>query len=429
MTETVEEKKKLSDYEMDLDASIVEQLGYSADRELTQSEFEAFKKKYQEIKQPSEKQSDEPAPEPATEQKDSEKPAEETVEEAQESEEKSEKPEEKAGEKLEEVQLVQPESNDDEVNVDEDWVARYDRIMTKYAKDHDQEWKREFKDEEGNDIEGLKGKMGEAEIHFTSPDKAKANLAGIEALVNLAKETGQEIAYNEKWSDEFKEKMVSVCGEMGINIQGLPPQLENKEEDKKSLPEPEKESENTENKAETSALPEPAKEAENEPKKAPEKIQSEHKYKITPKIAEANLTMYALKAKTNKAFETEISKQEQQLASGFYNVTGEDKATAEILMKKYAVAMNKGDDKTAEICMTALQYYGAEKIERVPDQPEGKYTVKQGIPYAERTEKEQADIKKALREALPALKKEEKTEEQAKNNAAVLAAQKQKTNE
>ena len=296
------------------------------------------------------------------------------------------------------------------MNVDEDWVTRYDRIMTKYAKDHDQEWEREFKDEEGNDIEGLKGRMGEAEIHFTSPDKAKANLAGIEALVNLAKETGQEIAYNEKWSDEFKEKMVSVCGEMGINIQGLPPQLENKEEEKKSLPEP-------------------AKEAENEPKKAPEKIQSEHKYKITPKIAEANLTMYALKAKTNKAFETEISKQEQQLASGFYNVTGEDKATAEILMKKYAVAMHKGDNETAETCVTALQYYGAEKIERVPDQPEGKYTVKQGIPYAERTEKEQADIKKALREALPALKKEEKTEEQAKNNAAVLAAQKQKTNE
>ena len=83
MTETAEEKKKLSDYEMGLDASIIEQLGYSADRELTQSEFEAFKKKYQEIKQPSEKQSDEPAPKPATEQKDSEKPAEETVEEAQ----------------------------------------------------------------------------------------------------------------------------------------------------------------------------------------------------------------------------------------------------------------------------------------------------------------------------------------------------------
>ena len=410
MTETVEEKKKLSDYEMGLDTIIVEQLGFTADKELTQSEFEAFKKKYQELKQPSEKQSDEPAQKPATEQKDSEKPAEETVEEAQEPEEKSEDPKEKAGEKLEEVHLVQHESNDDEMNVDEDWVTRYDRIMTKYAKDHDQEWEREFKDEEGNDIEGLKGRMGEAEIHFTSPDKAKANLAGIEALVNLAKETGQEIAYNEKWSDEFKEKMVSVCGEMGINIQGLPPQLENKEEEKKSLPEPEKESENTE-----------------EPKTLPAH-EVDDRYKVNAKIAGGRLAEYALKAVASADFEKEVAKQEKQLAEGFYKVTGEGKPTAELLMKKYAIAMHKGDNEMAETCVTALQYYGAEKIERVPNEPKGKYKVVEGKPYAERTEKEQADIKKALREALPALKKE-KTEEQAKNNAAVLAAQKQKTNE
>lgn len=423
MTETVEEKKKLSDYEMGLDAGIVEQLGFTADKELTQSEFEAFKKKYQELKQPSEKQSDEPAQKPATEQKDSEKPAEEKVEEAKEPEEKSDEPEEKAEKKLEEVQLVQPESNDDEMNIDEDWVTRYDRIMTKYAKDHDQEWKREFKDEEGNDIEGLKGKMGEAEIHFTSPDKAKANIAGIEALVNLAKETGQEIAYNEKWSDEFKEKMVSVCGEMGINIQGLPPQLENKEEEKKSLPEPEKESENTENKAETLALPEPKQGTENESEEASEKTQSDHKYKITPKIANANLTMYALKAQTDPDFEKKVSKQEEQLAAGFYAVTGEDKATAEVLMKKYAIAMQKGNDEMAENCVTALQRYGAESIERVPDHPQGKYTVIAGKPYAERTDEEKARIDEAMSKALPRLNKNDITA------AQVMATQKQKTNE
>ncbi|MDO4184449.1 MAG: hypothetical protein Q4D11_04345 [Rhodospirillales bacterium] len=412
MTETVEEKKKLSDYEMGLDASIVEQLGFTADKELTQSEFEAFKKNYQELKQPSEKQSDEPAQKPATEQKDSEKPAEEKVEETQESEEKSEKPAEKAGKKLEEVQLVQPESNDDEMNIDEDWVTRYDRIMTKYAKDHDQEWKREFKDEEGNDIEGLKGKMGEAEIHFTSPDKAKANIAGIEALVNLAKETGQEIAYNEKWSDEFKEKMVSVCGEMGINIQGLPPQLENKEKETKALPEAEKEAENKE---ETKALP-------------AHKV--DDRYKINAKIAGGRLAEYALKAADGEKFEKEeVAKQEKQLAAGFYKVTGEGKPTAELLMKKYAIAMEKGDNETAETCVTALQRYGAEKIERVPNEPQGKYKVVEGKPYAERTDEEKARIDEAMSKALPGLKKEEKTEEQVKTNAAVLAAQKQKTME
>lgn len=412
MTETVEEKKKLSDYEMGLDASIVEQLGFTADKELTQSEFEAFKKEYQELKQPSEKQSDEPAQKPATEQKDSEKPAEEKVEETQESEEKSEKPAEKAGKKLEEVQLVQPESNDDEMNIDEDWVTRYDRIMTKYAKDHDQEWKREFKDEEGNDIEGLKGKMGEAEIHFTSPDKAKANIAGIEALVNLAKETGQEIAYNEKWSDEFKEKMVSVCGEMGINIQGLPPQLENKEKETKALPEAEKEAENKE---ETKALP---------------AHEVDDRYKINAKIAGGRLAEYALKAAAGERFEKEeVAKQEKQLAKGFYKVTGEGKPTAELLMKKYAIAMEKGDNETAETCVTALQRYGAEKIERVPNEPQGKYKVVEGKPYAERTDEEKARIDEAMSKALPGLKKEEKTKEQVKTNAAVLAAQKQKTME
>ena len=401
-TPTAETKKKLSEYGMDLDANIVEQLGFSADKELTQSEFEAFKKKYQELKQPSEKQSDEPAPKPTAEQEDSEKPAEEKVEEAKEQEEKSEEP----AEKQEEVDLVPPESNDDEIGVNEDWVAHYNRIMTNYAKDHDQEWKRELQDENGNDIEGLKGKMGEAEIHFTARDKAKANLAGIEALVNLAKETGQEIAYNEKWSDEFKQKMFAVCDDMGINIQGRPAQLENKEEEKLALPEPEKPVEN-----------EAEKEAEKEPK-------PEHKYKITPRFADANLTMYALKVRTNKNFETEVSKQEQQLASGFYAVseTNEDKVKAEVLMKKYAIAMHKNDKETAENCATALQRYGAERIDRIPDQAEGKYKVVEGKPYAERTDEEKARIDQAMAKALPSLNK---TEEKGKDNTKAPMPQKQ----
>jgi len=380
VNQTTEAKKKLSEYGMDFDSAVLEEMGYSADKELTQAD-------------PKEAEAESPA-----------EPAEETAEEAKE-------PEEKTAEKQEEVLLVPHKENDDEMNVDEDWITRYDRIMTKYAKDHDQEWKREFKDEDGNDIQGLKGRMGDAEIHFTAPDKAKANIAGIEALVNLAKETGQDIAYNEKWSDAFKEKMVAACNEMGINIQGLPPQIENKEKETKALPEAEKEAENKE---ETKALP---------------AHEVDDRYKINAKIAGGRLAEYALKAAAGETFEKEVAEQEKQLAKGFYKVTGEGKPTAELLMKKYAIAMKKGDNETAETCVTALQRYGAEKIERVPNEPQGKYKVVEGKPYAERTDEEKARIDEAMSKALPGLKKEEKTEEQAKTNVAVLAAQKQKTME
>ncbi len=403
VNQTTEAKKKLSEYGMDFDSAVLEEMGYSADKELTQAEFDEFRRKYSEKSASSKKGQETPAPKEAEAESPAE-PAEETAEEAKE-------PEEKTAEKQEEVLLVPHKENDDEMNVDEDWITRYDRIMTKYAKDHDQEWKREFKDEDGNDIQGLKGRMGDAEIHFTAPDKAKANIAGIEALVNLAKETGQDIAYNEKWSDAFKEKMVAACNEMGINIQGLPPQIENKEKETKALPEAEKEAENKE---ETKALP---------------AHEVDDRYKINAKIAGGRLAEYALKAAAGETFEKEVAEQEKQLAKGFYKVTGEGKPTAELLMKKYAIAMKKGDNETAETCVTALQRYGAEKIERVPNEPQGKYKVVEGKPYAERTDEEKARIDEAMSKALPGLKKEEKTEEQAKTNVAVLAAQKQKTME
>ena len=95
-------------------------------------------------------------------------------------------------------------------------------------------------------------------------------------------------------------------------------------------------------------------------------------------------------------------------------------------MKKYAIAMNKDDKEMAENCVTALQCYGAERIDRVPDQAEGKYTVVEGKPYAERTDEEKARIDQAMAKALPGLNK---TEEKGKDNTKAPMVAKQNTYE
>lgn len=121
---------------------------------------------------------------------------------------------------MEEVRLIP--GGEMQVDNENDWVSRYEAILKGYAEANNQEWKREEKNEDGTAVEGLKGNIGEAKFHFTSEDKAVVNAEGINAIVALAKETGQDIAFNEKWSDEFKAKMLAACEAQGVTIQGRP---------------------------------------------------------------------------------------------------------------------------------------------------------------------------------------------------------------
>ena len=288
------------------------------------------------------------------------------------------KPAEKTDElAADEIQLV---GKEDDVNVDQDWVQRYEAIMKQYAADNQQEWVREEKNEEGQPHEGLKGKIGEAEYHFTAPDKAKSNLAGIDGVVALASKTGQSLAYNEKWSDEFKAEVLKACEKYGVSIEGMPEQVK----------------ENTEEKEEPTPAP-------------VEKEEPESTYRLDPKIAAAKMKgLYVRtddadegkKATKVKALETEIKKQEELLAGRAYQVTGEEKATADLLMKKYVLAQRQGNQEMADTCALALQRYGVDKIERVPNSDEGIVKVT-GKPYSERTDEEKGKINEALDKALP----------------------------
>ena len=286
----------------------------------------------------------------------------------------AEKTDELAGD---EIQLV---GNEGDVNVDQDWVQRYEAIMKQYAADNQQEWVREEKNEEGQPHEGLKGKIGEAEYHFTAPDKAKSNLAGIDGVVALAGKTGQSLAYNEKWSDEFKAEVLKACEKYGVSIEGMPEQVK----------------ENTEEKEEPAPAP-------------VEKEEPESTYRLDPKIAAAK--MKGLYVRTDdadegkkdtkvKALEAEIKKQEELLAGRAYKVTGEEKATADLLMQKYVLAQRQGNQEMADTCALALQRYGVDKIERVPNSDEGIVKVT-GKPYSERTDEEKGKINEALDKALP----------------------------
>ena len=280
-----------------------------------------------------------------------------------------------------EIKLVKKEGD---VNVDQDWIQRYEAIMKEYAEEKQQEWVREEKNEEGQPYEGLKGKIGEADYHFTAPDKAKSNLAGIDGVVALAQKEGLSLAYNEKWSDEFKAEVMKACEKYGVSIEGMPEQTQQQTEQRDE--------------------PIPA-----QVERPVVKEDYESTYSVDPKIAAAKMKgLYirtddadeSKKAIKVKALETEVEKQEKLLAGRAYQVTGEEKATAELLMQKYVLAQRQGNQEMADTCALALQRYGVDKIERVPNSEEGMLKVS-AKPYSERTDEEKAKINEALDKSLP----------------------------
>ena len=317
------------------------------------------------------------------------------------------KPAEKTDElAADEIQLV---GNEGDVNVDQDWVQRYEAIMKQYAADNQQEWVREEKNEEGQPHEGLKGKIGEAEYHFTAPDKAKSNLAGIDGVVALAKETGQSLAYNEKWSDEFKAEVLKACQKHGVSIEGMPEQVKENTEEKEDTTTPPSEEEK-----EGTTTP-PSEEGKEDPTSSSDKKKDVVVYSVNPKIATAKMADYSNKTRTPaylNMLKTEVERERQLYSAGAYASSGknvEEKVAAEILMKSYAIAVKEGNKEVADNCALALQRYGVDGIARNPNEENGKYTVT-AKPYSERTDEEKVKINEALDKALP--KKQEQNSQE-----------------
>lgn len=144
---------------------------------------------------------------------------------------------------------------------------------------------------------------------------------------------------------------------------------------------------------------------------AEEKTEENVEYKLNPLIAKGRLVEYSGRVYSadhysqravnagNDEFDAEIAKMEENLAKGWYKATGEDKAKAEILLKKYTRAEHKKDTEMMAVYETALQRYGIDSIAREPEE-NGSFVVK-GKPYSERTDEEKAKINEATEKAFP----------------------------
>lgn len=262
----------------------------------------------------------------------------------------------------------------------DDWRKEYNEILSKYAEEKAISWERTPDDT----YEGLKGKLDDVEMNFPSPKEAvihtqdaseEQTLHTAEALLQIAKEKNLVIPYHEEWSDKLKAAMEQLRQENPEYFIEFPVREKPNEETREETNE------------ETNDAPQP---------NAPE-------YKLYPKFAKPRIELYYGQTQNlddRIKLDERIKKEKKLLAEGKYKVTGEDKAKGEILMMQYAHALNKGDTKTANDCITALKRYGIENIERVPNTPEGAFRVIAGDTYSHRSPEEQQQIDQATERLL-----------------------------
>lgn len=277
----------------------------------------------------------------------------------------------------EEVKLV---SGDIQVDKENDWVEKYEAILKGYAEANNQEWKREEKNEDGTAIEGLKGNIGEAKFHFTSEDKAIVNAEGINAIVALAKETGQDIAFNEGWSDEFKAKMLAACEAQGVIIQGRP----------------DAEAEKT--------------------NEAP--VAEKDLYAVKPDIARVTIKRMVLGCEGDGKYTADaIAKLQAEGAK----IGDDSKQGAQLTMCEYATALSKNDTEKLQLLDGAMKRYGIQSIEREPDEEAGEIVVK-GKDYKSYSDEEKAKIEESIQKLQPQERAAEGAENKNTNAAARQAA-------
>lgn len=275
----------------------------------------------------------------------------------------------------------------------EDWIEEYNQKLAAYAAANNNTWTRDTAPgEDGQPVVGLKGSFGNGvDVHYKAknhlsvqtPKDVAPTADHFKEIVELAKDQKQKINLGTISRPEFRSALIEACAKGGVEMQNL-------NEDDLELY--------------NSFKPKEATQEE-------QKKESKTEYKLNPLIAKGRLTEFSGKIYSadhysqravnagNDEIDGEIAKMEETLAKGWYKATGEDKAKAEILLKKYARAEFKKDREMMDICATALQRYGLDSISREP-QENGAYVVK-GKPYAERTDEEKAKIDEATKKALP----------------------------
>lgn len=271
----------------------------------------------------------------------------------------------------EEVRLV---SKDIQVDNQNTWIERYEAILKGYAEANNQEWKREEKNEDGTAVEGLKGSIGEGKFHFTAEDKAVVNAEGINAIVALAKETGQEIAFNEAWSDEFKAKMLAACEAQGVTLQGRP--------------EGQKADENVS--ANTASR--------DEQTMAMQHVPGQGVFTLDENIARMRLKT-ALKS-------NELDKSITALKQAGAVLGNPDDKSARLALFEYAQAMRDNNTEKVEDLGNVLKKYGIESIKRNPDKAEGQIEVTTK-DFKDYTPEEKAKIEESVQKLQPKAKEAE----------------------
>lgn len=388
MADTNEGTKTIREYGGSFSDEFLKGKGYTWDTELTEAKYNELKEEYEKT---------------SSEENDGE-----TVIEVKQGDSSGKQDSNTNGPNdSQEVNFVPKAGSHDE----EEWIKRYETHLKAYAIAHHQVWKREFKDENGQDIPGLKGSIGEAQFYFTSEDKVMTNTAGIEALVSLARQTGQDIAYNENWSNDFRSKMEEACRAGGVLIQYPDPShaLEYKgaNNNKGLLPHNIVSNTNTPLNQETTNGSQP--DSLNEPPASQEKGSGTDDHtadhteqqdsgpqgklpadKLTHWLEYCSSTAYF--GKDVRDLENEIRNARKQKAKD-----AEDEFKEKRLLLKYVYAIKTNNPGVKQQCLTALQYYDIDQIKMTQAKGATNFEVTTK-PYNDRTSEEKAKIKTALQQ-------------------------------
>lgn len=293
-------------------------------------------------------------------------------------------------EKAANTMTVNQDTNDERTNqppVDEPWVVKYNEALTKWGKEHDNEWTRDNEPNEAGEYPvGLKGNFKDGtELHYTAKDKVSVKAPeGQEitadhfaAVIALAKENDQDLKLGATMSPAFKKALLEAAARDGVTIQGLSAEDQQLYDSFKP-----KETEQKE--------PEQKQEPQADPKQ------------MSARMAQSYLGHYSADLQRDVIdetdhFENDLKENESKIKTSQGN--DKDHYQTKVLLMKYVEAEYDGDADKQTLYATALQRFGIDSIKREPAN-NGSFVVT-GKPYAERTDEEKAKINEAFEKAMP----------------------------
>ncbi len=293
-------------------------------------------------------------------------------------------------EKAANTMTVDQDANDAKTKqppVDEPWVVKYNEALTKWGKEHDNEWTRDNEPNEAGEYPvGLKGNFKDGtELHYTAKDKVSVKAPeGQEitadhfaAVIALAKENDQDLKLGATMSPAFKKALLEAAARDGVTIQGLSAEDQQLYDSFKPKEPEQKEPEQKQ-----------------EPQAAPKQMSA--------RMAQSYLGHYSADLQRDVIdetdhFENDLKENESKIKTSQGN--DKDHYQTKVLLMKYVEAEYDGDADKQTLYATALQRFGIDSIKREPAN-NGSFVVT-GKPYAERTDEEKAKINEAFEKAMP----------------------------